>query len=92
MVDEFKRRRDLVVKRLNEMGISLKAPNGAYYVFPSISESKKFIEEAIKKGVITVDGAGFGECGQGHFRISYAASYDILVEAMNRLEEVVESY
>ncbi len=91
MLAEFKRRRDLVVKRLNKMGISLRAPNGAYYVFPSVPNSNEFIEEAIKKGVITVDGAGFGRCGQGHFRISYAASYDILVEAMNRLEEVTES-
>lgn len=88
MVDEFRRRRDMIVKRLNEMGISLKAPKGAYYVFPRVQNAAEFINEAIKKGVITVNGAGFGKCGEGHFRISYAASYDKLVEAMDRLETI----
>ncbi|MGZ7047972.1 MAG: aminotransferase class I/II-fold pyridoxal phosphate-dependent enzyme, partial [Methanobacterium sp.] len=88
MVDEFKRRRDLVVNRLNEMGISLKAPKGAYYVFPKVPNSVEFINEAVKKGVITVNGAGFGKCGEGHFRISYAAAYDKLAEAMDRLENI----
>ncbi|HML04154.1 MAG TPA: pyridoxal phosphate-dependent aminotransferase, partial [Methanobacterium sp.] len=83
MLGEFKRRRDLVVKRLNEMGIEIKAPKGAFYVFPKVKNSSKFVEEAIKEGVIIVNGASFGKCGEGHFRISYAASYEELDEAMN---------
>ncbi len=88
MVAEFKRRRDLIVKRLNEMGISFKAPKGAFYAFPKVGDSDKFVEEAIKAGVIVVNGASFGKCGDGHFRISYAASYEKLEEAMNRLEKI----
>lgn len=88
ILDEFRRRRDLVVKRLNEMGISLKTPKGAFYVFPKIPNSVKFVNESIKKGVIIVNGSGFGKCGENHFRISYANSYDQLVEAMDRLETI----
>lgn len=88
MVAEFKRRRDLIVKRLNEMGIEFKAPKGAFYAFPKVENSSKFVEEAIKEGVIIVNGASFGKCGDGHFRISYAAAYEELEEAMNRLEKI----
>ncbi|MGB9938159.1 MAG: pyridoxal phosphate-dependent aminotransferase [Methanobacterium sp.] len=88
MTDEFKRRRDLVVKRLNEMGIKFKSPKGAFYAFPKVSNSSQFVNDAIKAGVIIVNGSSFGKCGEGHFRISYAASYEKLEEAMNRLETV----
>ncbi|WP_414469507.1 pyridoxal phosphate-dependent aminotransferase [Methanobacterium sp. ACI-7] len=88
MLGEFKRRRDLVVKRLNEMNIPIKSPKGAFYVFPRVNNSNEFVADAIKKGVIIVGGSSFGKCGEGHFRISYAASYEQLNEAMNRLETV----
>ncbi|MEN4017077.1 MAG: pyridoxal phosphate-dependent aminotransferase [Methanobacterium sp.] len=88
MRSEFKRRRDFVVKRLNEMGIEIKAPEGAFYVFPRVDNSVEFVNEAIKNGVVIVEGSGFGKGGEGHFRISYAASYEKLVEAMDRLEAV----
>lgn len=88
MRSEFKRKRDIVVKRLNEMGIEIKAPEGAFYVFPGIYNSVEFVNEAVKNGVVIVNGSGFGKCGKGHFRISYAASYEKLVEAMDRLEAI----
>lgn len=88
MRSEFRRRRDLVVKRLNEMEIEIKAPKGAFYVFPKVDNSVEFVNEAIKNGVVIVNGGGFGKCGEGHFRISYAASYEKLLEAMDRLEAI----
>jgi aspartate aminotransferase len=88
MVAEFKRRRDLVVKRLNEMGIKIRAPKGAFYVFPRVQNSQEFVNKAIEKGVIIVNGSSFGKSGEDHFRISYAASYEKLVEAMDRLETI----
>ncbi len=88
MLNEFKRRRDLVVKRLNQMEITFKAPEGAFYVFPKVENSMEFVNKAINKGVIIVNGAGFGKCGEGHFRISYAASYEKLTEAMDRLDSI----
>ncbi len=88
MLTEFRSRRDLVVKRLNEMGISIKSPKGAFYVFPKVQNSVEFVTEAIKKGVIIVNGSSFGKCGEGHFRISYATSYSQLEKAMDRLENI----
>jgi aspartate aminotransferase len=88
MVAEFKRRRDLVVKRLNEMGIPFKAPKGAFYAFPRVQNSQEFVDKAVENGVIIVNGSSFGKCGENHFRLSYAASYEKLEEAMNRLETI----
>lgn len=86
MVSEFKKRRDLVVKRLNGMGIECQAPEGAFYVFPKVDDPDKFISDGIKKGVVMVNGKAFGEQGSKHVRLSYAAAYDKLEEAMDRLE------
>lgn len=88
MVGEFRKRRDLVVDRLNEMGISVKNPHGAFYVFPKVDDPELFVKQAIKKGVVLVPGISFGEHGAGHFRLSYAASYPDLVECLDRLEKV----
>lgn len=88
MVGEFKRRRDLVVGRLRGMGIYCREPQGAFYVFPSIEDPERLVEEALKKDVVLVPGTSFGKYGEGHFRISYATSYEDLEEAMNRLESL----
>ncbi|CDG65358.1 MAG: aspartate aminotransferase [Methanobacterium sp.] len=89
MRDEFKRRRDLVVGRLRSMGIDCHQPHGAFYVFPSVNNPEKLVEEALKKGVVLVPGTSFGKCGEGHFRISYAASYPDLEKAMDQLESLL---
>ena len=88
MVKEFKRRRDLVVERLQGMGINCNLPQGAFYVLPQIENPELFVEEALKKDVVLVPGTSFGKYGKGHFRISYAASYEDLTEAMDRLESI----
>ncbi|MDI9437509.1 MAG: pyridoxal phosphate-dependent aminotransferase [Euryarchaeota archaeon] len=86
MVAEFQRRRDLVVSRLNGMGIECKLPQGAFYLFPQVRDPELFVSEAIKEGVVLVPGASFGAHGAGHFRLSYATSYPELLTAMDRLE------
>ncbi|MEE0939043.1 pyridoxal phosphate-dependent aminotransferase [Methanobrevibacter sp.] len=88
MVNEFKNRRDLIVKRLNEMGYETVNAEGAFYVFPKI-EDKEFVQKAAKAGVITVPGAAFGSNGENHVRMSYANSYENIEKAMNILEERV---
>lgn len=88
MVNEFKRRRDLVVRRLQGMGINCREPQGAFYVFPTIENPEKLVEEALKKDVVLVPGTAFGKYGKGHFRISYAAAYEDLKKAMDRLESI----
>ncbi len=88
MVNEFKNRRDLIVKRLNEMGYETVNAEGAFYVFPKI-EDKEFVQKAAEAGVITVPGVAFGSNGQNHVRMSYANSYENIEKAMNILEERV---
>jgi aspartate aminotransferase len=86
MVGEFQKRRDLVVSRLNSMGIECNLPQGAFYVFPQVRDPELFVAEALKVGVVLVPGKSFGSHGTDHFRLSYAASYPDLVDAMDRLE------
>ena len=86
MVTEFKKRRDLVVKRLNGMGIECLKPHGAFYVFPKVDNSEEFVKESLKRGVVTVQGRAFGTYGKNHVRMSYATSFNQLKDAMDRLE------
>ena len=88
MVKEFEKRRDLIVRRLNEMGYQTPNAEGAFYVFPEIKDSK-FVMKAADAGVITVPGAAFGSNGKNHVRMSYANSYENIEKAMNILEERV---
>ena len=88
MINEFKRRRDLIVSRLNEMGYETVNAEGAFYVFPKIDDAD-FVQKAAKAGVITVPGAAFGSNGKNHVRMSYANSYENIEKAMDILEERV---
>jgi aminotransferase len=97
MVNEFDRRRHLVYERLNAMkGFHCALPKGAFYVFPNIKgsgmSSEAFSEFLVKKAhVITVPGSAFGSHGEGYIRISYAASYEQLEEALDRIEKAVKT-
>ncbi len=88
MVSEFKRRRDLVVNRLNGMGVECSSPHGAFYVFPKVKNPEGFVKAGLKKGVVMVHGKAFGIGGKDHVRLSYATSYSHLEEAMDRLESI----
>ena len=97
-VTKLKKRRDLVVKRLNEIdGISCKLPNGAFYTFPKIlhnhwKDDKDFVLNLLDKtGILTVHGSGFGELGRGHFRIVYLPNEQVLEEAMDKLSDFVNN-
>ncbi|HEY0196707.1 MAG TPA: pyridoxal phosphate-dependent aminotransferase [Methanobacterium sp.] len=88
MVKEFRRRRDLIVSRLRNMGISCVEPKGAFYVFPKVKFPEVFVVNALKKDVILVPGISCGIYGEDHVRLSYATSYEEIKEAMDRLEEI----
>jgi alanine-synthesizing transaminase len=97
-VTKLKKRRDLVVKRLNEIdGISCKLPNGAFYTFPKIlhngwKDDKDFVLDLLDKtGILTVHGSGFGELGKGHFRIVYLPNEQVLEQAMDKLASFVNT-
>ena len=95
MVSEFRKRRNFMVKRLNEMpGIECPNPDGAFYVFPDISgcfsnkikSSMDFSMQLLEKArVCVVPGADFGK--EGHVRMSYACSMENIEKALQRIEE-----
>ncbi|ETN94869.1 aspartate aminotransferase [Zhouia amylolytica] len=102
MIDEFKKRRDLVLGLLEEIeGFKLNVPEGAFYVFPDISS---FFGKTVKgrkinnasdfamllleeANVATVTGEAFGD--PNCIRISYAASEKELREAIGRIKEAL---
>jgi aspartate aminotransferase len=97
MVDEFRRRRDLVVEGLNSLpGISCRVPRGAFYVFPNVSGTPlpapelagRLLEEA---DVALVAGTAFGEVGRDNVRLSYANSQENIERALARIREIVEA-
>src|SRR5829696_1674862 len=96
MVTEFRARRDLIVDGLNEIpGFDCLRPQGAFYVFPDISETgmsgadlaERLLQEA---GVCVLAGTAFGGVGTEHIRISYANSRENLTEALARIRTLVE--
>lgn len=94
MKREYARRRQLVHRRLNAMGLDCRKPDGAFYIFPSIRstgvDSATFAVKLLEEEkVAVVPGTAFGSVGEGHIRISYASSYDNLKEAMDRMERFV---
>lgn len=103
MVDEFKRRRDLVLELLNEIeGFKLNIPEGAFYVFPDISSffgktlrgriinnASDFSLYLLEEAMVaTVTGEAFGDANC--IRFSYAASEKDLREAIRRIKESLQ--
>lgn len=92
MVDEYDTRRRWLVNAFNEAGLECFEPMGAFYVFPSIRStgmsSQEFCEQLLyKHKVAVVPGDAFGDCGEGHIRVSYAYSLSHLMNAMERIKE-----
>ena len=95
MVKEYQRRRDYAVKAINDIdGIHCLCPKGAFYIFINCKElgktsaelSQYFLEEA---KIALVPGDVFGPGGEGYLRMSFAASYEDIVEGCARLKEAV---
>ena len=96
-VAELRRRRDMVVRRLDSME-NLSCPNvhGAFYVFPRIEnnpyrDDREFILELLRtQGVLAVHGSGFGHAyGSGHFRLVFLPPPEVLESALDRIERFV---
>lgn len=96
MVTEYQRRRDYVVQAINSIdGLSCRKPGGAFYVFVNIKKLNKPAEEVAEfllndAGVTLVPGTAFGENGDGYLRLSYANSYENLVEACERIKKSIK--
>ncbi len=92
MRETYRRRRDLVVARLGQMGLPLTVPEGAFYAFPDVSGlgmgSEELCERLVREaGVACVPGTCFG-C-EGFMRLSYCVADDALELGLDRLEKFV---
>jgi aspartate aminotransferase len=92
MVTEFRRRRDFIVRGLNEIpGVRCLCPSGAFYVFPNIQglgkKSSNLADYLLQEaGVAVLSGTSFGQYGEGYLRISYANSIENLGKAIDRVK------
>ena len=96
MKREYRRRREFVIARLNEIGLPCHRPEGAFYAFPSIKKfglsSLEFSSRLLKQEkVAVVPGTAFGDSGEGYIRISYATGFDRLKEAMERIDRFLKT-
>jgi len=94
MVQEYDRRRRIMLKRLNEIGLPCFESKGAFYAFPSIKTtgmtSEEFAEKLLKEEkVAVVPGSAFGQCGEGFVRCCYATSLANIEEALERMGRFV---
>ncbi|MCI5774186.1 MAG: aminotransferase class I/II-fold pyridoxal phosphate-dependent enzyme [Erysipelotrichaceae bacterium] len=95
--DSFLARRNFLVNNLNRIGLPCHMPQGAFYVFPSIKHtgltSEEFCEKLLFEAkVAVVPGSAFGKSGEGHVRISYAYSIDLIKEALARIEKFLKQF
>jgi len=94
MVEEYRQRRALVLRRLGEMGLDITAPDGAFYAFPSIARygmgSMEFCTRLLREGGVAVTpGAAFG--ANDHVRLSYCCARDELEKGLDRLESFLHT-
>src|SRR4030067_1005400 len=94
MVEDYNRRRLVIVKGLCEIGLSCFEPRGAFYAFPSIAAtgltSEEFSEKLLLEEKVAVGpGSAFGGCGEGYVRCCYATSLAEIEEALNRMGRFV---
>ncbi len=104
MREEFKKRRDFMVKRLNEMpGVTCLTPPGAFYTYPDVSSiiGKKVCGRVASSDtelaeilldeakIAVVPGGAFGT--EGNLRLSYATSMDLIAEGLDRMEKALKT-
>ena len=94
MREQYHRRRDLIVRRFNEVGLKCHSPRGSFYAFPDVTATglteKEFAVGLLEKEkVAVVPGIAFGDNGAGHVRACFATSYEQLIVACDRIERFI---
>lgn len=90
MREQYRLRRNFIVKSFNEIGLPCHMPNGAFYAFPSIREtgltSREFAVQLLEQQrVAVVPGDAFGPGGEGHVRASYCGPMTDMEKAAERM-------
>lgn len=90
--EEYRKRRDILVAGLNEVGLSCEPPAGAFYAFPNVEKIHKDSRKAAQilldqAHIATIPGVVFGAQGEGHLRFGYAVTLpevEACVEALKK--------
>ena len=96
MRDKYQQRRDYIVSRFNELGLSCHSPRGAFYAFPSVAKfglpSMDFAKRLLhEQKVAVVPGTAFGPGGAGFVRASFSTGYDQIIQAGDRIAKFLET-
>ncbi|MDR2513267.1 MAG: aminotransferase class I/II-fold pyridoxal phosphate-dependent enzyme [Puniceicoccales bacterium] len=96
MREKYQERRDLIVRRFNELGLKCHLPRGAFYAFPDISstglDSMTFATRLLREQkVAMVPGTAFGPSGAGFCRASYSTSYGNIIKACDRIAHFLDT-
>lgn len=95
MREEYQVRRDYLVGKMTALGFKIISPSGAFYIFAQIPKGQNqnshdfLLDFAKKEQVAFIPGSAFGQYGEGYIRVSYAASMELIKEAMRRLERYI---
>jgi aspartate/methionine/tyrosine aminotransferase len=94
MRETYKRRRDVALEVLNELGLREYTPGGAFYVLVDISstgmDSMSFALRLLEeKRVAVAPGSAFGDVSANHVRVSFASSEDNIREGLRRLGAMI---
>ncbi|MBO8168152.1 MAG: LL-diaminopimelate aminotransferase [Thermoanaerobacteraceae bacterium] len=93
MQQVYKERRDAVINGLNSMGWQLEPPKATFYVWAPVPKgytSSEFAELVLEKaGVIITPGIGYGENGEGYFRIALTVEKERIEEALQRMKDAI---
>lgn len=90
--EEYRERRDLLVKGLLDAGLECPTPEGAFYAFPDVrklnKDSRKVSSMLLEKAhVATIPGVVFGAQGEGHVRFGYAISKEAIAAGLQALSD-----
>ena len=97
MVAEYNRRRQVIVKGFNSLGMPTFDPKGAFYCFPKLPaiqmDDQEFAERLLfEERVAVIPGSAFGPTGKGHVRACYATPMEQIEEALVRISRFVEKH
>ena len=93
IIKTYERRRDALIKGLNEIGWKTEKPKATFYVWSHIPDgetnSMDFVKKLIEVGVVLTPGAGFGRFGEGFVRFALTQPINKIKEALERIEKIV---
>ncbi len=97
MMEEYDRRRELLVQGLNSLGLDCFEPQGAFYAFPSVAKTgmddEQFSEALLREEqVAVVPGSAFGPSGRGFVRLCYATAYEKIEQALDHMKRFMRRH